>query len=165
VQFTVRDYHHADFDTLWAIDQSCFHPGIAYSRYELLVYIRRAGAFTLVAESNQGSEAESGDAPNIMGFIVAEISRRGIGHIITIDVDATARRSRVGSTLLDTAEEKLRAANCGVVRLETAVDNTSALSFYKRHGYDVIKVIPHYYSNAVDALLLEKYLLSADSNS
>ena len=49
---------------------------------------------------------------------------------------------------------------CSTVRLETAVDNISALSFYKRHGYHVIKVIPRYYSNGVDALLLEKDLLS-----
>jgi ribosomal protein S18 acetylase RimI-like enzyme len=62
--------------------------------------------------------------------------------------------------LLDAAESRLRTAKCNAVRLETAVDNSSALSFYKRHGYDVIKVIPHYYSNGVDALLLEKNLLS-----
>jgi ribosomal protein S18 acetylase RimI-like enzyme len=55
----------------------------------------------------------------------------------------------------------LRGAKCHAVRLETAVDNASALSFYKRHGYDVIKVIPHYYSNRVDALLLEKNLSSS----
>jgi ribosomal protein S18 acetylase RimI-like enzyme len=42
--------------------------------------------------------------------------------------------------------------------LETAVDNVPALSFYKRHGYDVIRTWPRYYSNGVDALLLEKDL-------
>jgi ribosomal protein S18 acetylase RimI-like enzyme len=48
-----------------------------------------------------------------------------------------------------------------VVRLETAVDNLAALSFYKRHLYSVTKVVPRYYSNGVDALVLEKKLLSA----
>ena len=83
-----------------------------------------------------------------------------MGHIITIDVRPSARRHHIGSALLDAAENRFRTANCRAVRLETAVDNASALSFYKRHGYDVIKVIPHYYSNGVDALLLEKNLLS-----
>jgi [ribosomal protein S18]-alanine N-acetyltransferase len=159
VQFTVRDYRTEDFETLWAIDQSCFAPGIAYSRNELLTYICRPGGFTLVAES-----AES-DVPKALGFIVAETSRRGTGHIITIDVRAEARRHRVGSTLLQAAEEKLRTAKSRAVRLETAVDNTSALHFYKRHGYNVIRVIPHYYSSGVDALLLEKDLRSAKTAS
>jgi ribosomal-protein-alanine N-acetyltransferase len=160
VRFTVRNYQPEDFDTLWAIDQSCFVPGIAYSRYELLTYMQRPAAFTLVAESGE----ETFD-PAILGFLVAEGSRRGIGHIITIDVRAEARRYRIGSTLLSGAEEKLRIANSHAVRLEAAVDNTSALHFYKRHGYDVIRVLPHYYSNGVDALLLEKKLLSMKSAS
>jgi ribosomal protein S18 acetylase RimI-like enzyme len=41
------------------------------------------------------------------------------------------------------------------------VDNRDALAFYKRHGYYLIKTVPRYYSNGVDALVLEKDLLSA----
>jgi ribosomal-protein-alanine N-acetyltransferase len=164
VQFTVRDYRPDDFNTLWAIDQSCFDPEIAYSRYELQVYLRRPGAFTLVAESEQLPASESNPS-SIIAFVVAESSRRGMGHIITIDVRHIARRHHIGSALLAAAEERLRARKCQAVRLETAVDNASAISFYKRHRYDVIKVIPHYYSNGVDALLLEKDLLSLESSS
>ncbi len=145
----MRKYRPADFNTVWLLDQACFAPGIAYTRYELLTYMRRPGAFTLLAE-------EGPAAAGVVGFIVAETSRRGIGHIITIDVRADVRRHGVGSTLLDAAEQRLRTAKCHAVRLETAVDNVSALAFYKRHGYDVLKVIPHYYSNGVDALLLGK---------
>ena len=170
MRFTVRDYRPDDFNTLWAIDQSCFDPEIAYSRYELQVYLRRPGAFALVADLDaRGDEPLKTDPPaqgdsagqsSILGFVVAESTRRGLGHIITIDVRAHARRHHIGSTLLDASENRLRAAKCRAVRLETAVDNASAISFYKRHRYDVIQVIPHYYSNGVDALLLEKDLLS-----
>ena len=163
MRFTVRDYRRDDFDTVWAIDQSCFDPEIAYSQDELQFYLRRSGVFTLVAESNE--QLTNTSVPAILAFVVAESSRRGMGHIITIDVRSQARRNHIGSALLDAAEERLRAAKCHAVRLETAVDNSSALSFYKRHGYDVIKVIPHYYSNGVDALLLEKNLLSVESSS
>ena len=44
--------------------------------------------------------------------------------------------------------------------LETAVDNRAALSFYKKHDYDVVKTILRYYSDGVDALVLKKDLLS-----
>jgi ribosomal-protein-alanine N-acetyltransferase len=175
VQFTIRDYRSDDFNTLWAIDQSCFDPGISYSRYELRAYLRRPGAFTLVAESSERlPDSPKNDLPmdvspsnqsSILAFVIAESSRRFMGHIITIDVRPTARRHHIGSALLATAENRLRATKCQAVRLETAVDNASAISFYKRHGYDVIKAIPHYYSNGVDALLLEKNLLSIESSS
>jgi ribosomal protein S18 acetylase RimI-like enzyme len=91
--------------------------------------------------------------------LVAECGRRKIGHIVTIDVRAEARRHRVGSALLDAAEMRLRTEQCQQVRLETAVDNLAALSFYKRRGYNVMQTIPRYYSSGVDALLLEKDLV------
>ena len=89
---------------------------------------------------------------------MAEAGGRGRGHIITIDVIAAARRFGVGSLLLRAAEDRLREAGSTSVELETAVDNISALSFYKRHGYSVVRTHPRYYSNGVDALVLEKNL-------
>ena len=62
--------------------------------------------------------------------------------------------------MLQAAEERLRALHCQSVILETAVDNRAALSFYKRHHYTVIKTLPRYYSNGVDAFVLKKDLLS-----
>jgi ribosomal-protein-alanine N-acetyltransferase len=97
-------------------------------------------------------------AASISGFIVAEVGRRGVAHIITIDVVETARRSGIGSLLLRAAEDRLRASGSLAVALETAVDNVSALRFYKRHGYDVTKTLPRYYSNGTDALVLQKEL-------
>lgn len=167
MEFTLREFRSEDFEVLWSIDQKCFAPGIAYSRRELAIYIRRRGSFTVVAE---GSSHETGkaDAPTrdsgIVGFIVAEANRRGVGHIISIDVLPVARRSGIGSKLLAIAEERLRSGGCRAVVLETAVDNASALSFYKRHLYHVIRAVPRYYSNGTDALLLEKELLSQPKN-
>ena len=150
VAFVIRDFKPEDFDTLWGIDQSCFPPGIAYSRVELKSFIRHPRTFTLVAQDVEQ------DGHGINGFIV--VDQGSIGHVITIDVVAEARRLGVGSRLLQAAEDKLRTAGAGAVGLETAVDNISALSFYKRHGYSVIRTWPRYYSNGVDALVLKKNL-------
>ena len=149
MQFTIRNYLPRDFQRLWEIDQLCFVSGIAYSRYELGIYIRRRGAITLIAE-NASSE--------IVGFLVVDITRKRIGHIITIDVLADARKHRVGSSLLQAAEQRLVALTCRVVYLETAVDNAPAISFYKKHAYDVIETVPRYYSNGADALVFAKKL-------
>jgi ribosomal protein S18 acetylase RimI-like enzyme len=121
---------------------------MAYSRPELAFYMKRAGAFTLVAE---------GEGNAVLGFIVAE-ARRKSGHIITIDVVAEARRLGVGSVLLNAAEERLLGAGAQAVALETAVNNESAIRFYKEKGYFVEKTIPGYYSGQLDALLMVKEL-------
>ena len=151
VSFIIRDYEPGDFDTLWRMDQECFPPGISYSRQELRTYLRYRGAFTLVAVDTSSGEPR--------GFIVVQSGNTG--HIITIDVVAGARRSGVGSILIKAAEERLRASGCHAVDLETAVDNLGALSFYKRHGYSVIRTWPRYYSNGVDALVLQKQFNTA----
>lgn len=157
MEIHLRDGRTQDFDVLWSIDQQCFAPGIAYSHRELAAYQRFQGSFTLVAETvpTEGASAK------ILGFLVATARRNGTGHIITIDVLQEARRAGLGSKLLTAAEERLRVADCQRVHLETAVDNRSALAFYKRHQYLLVKTVPRYYSNGVDALVLEKDLLSA----
>jgi [ribosomal protein S18]-alanine N-acetyltransferase len=166
VDFTLRDFQSNDLEVLWRIDQECFPPGIAYSKAELRAYIDSAAAFAIVAEiASQKSKAsasslfpEAGASSPIAGFIVAEANRKGIGHIITIDVLPEGRRSGIGFALLSAAEERLRRAQCERVRLEAAVENVVALSFYKRHGYAVVKTIRGYYSNSGDAYLLAKAL-------
>ena len=151
VNFKLRDFRPEDLETLWKIDQRCFAEGISYSKVELKTYIERRGSLTLVAESSDRGA---------VGFIVFEGSQRGIGHIITIDVLPEARRFGVGSKLLNTAEQRLRAENCHALFLETAVDNKPALAFYKRHGYFLVKTHPRYYGNGLDAFVLKKELTS-----
>ena len=163
MEFALREFRREDFNNLWRIDQECFAPGIAYSRLELAAYIQLRGSFTVVAEAlGVGPAVES--PAKVLGFIVAQVKRRGIGHILTIDVPPASRRFGIGSKLLTTAEERLRAAACRSVVLETAVDNAAALAFYKRHHYSVVKTMPRYYSNGVDAFVLEKELLRSSGD-
>jgi ribosomal-protein-alanine N-acetyltransferase len=170
VDFILRDFQGVDFKTLWWIDQTCFPPGIAYTQAELKDYVTAAGVFTLVAETssenaetadvdrNGGGEHGSLVDSSIVGFIVAQTNRSGIGHIVTIDVLPEGRRSGIGSRLLAAAEERLRSAHCRRVRLEAAVDNIAAQEFYRRQGYAVTKTIRGYYSNGADAFVLMKDL-------
>lgn len=150
MSFRIRPFEKTDFDTLWQIDQACFDAQLAYSRPELAAYMRRTGSFTLVAEAAAG----------IQGFVVAE-SRRKTGHIITIDVIADARRSGLGSALLQAAEKQLLQAGVRLVALETPVSNEAAIRFYKQQGYFVEKTVAGYYSGQLDALVMTKDLPQA----
>jgi len=128
------------------MDQECFEPGISYSKSELRSFIEHPGAVTLVAA----------DGEAIQGFVVVQGGK--VGHVITIDVGPRARRLGIGSLLLGAAEQRLGTTGSRAVGLETAVDNLSALAFYKQHGYSVVRTWPRYYSNGVDALVLKKAL-------
>ena len=152
---TLRDYRPDDFKRLWQLDQSCFVAGISYSRAELRHYIDRKTAITIVAE----------EGDQLLGFLIADRDRRGFGHIITIDVDPKQQRKRIGTALMKSAEARLNEAGCKSVFLETAVDNLKALSFYKRHGYSVLKTLPRYYLNSVDGLLMGKSIVHEEGAS
>lgn len=145
VHVRLRDYRPDDLEALWQLDQVCFEEGISYSREELLHYIRLRTTFTLIAETDEG----------ISGFIIAHRRRGGFGHILTIDVDPQHRQRGVGTHLLRHAHQRLQREGCHTVFLETAVDNTAAMAFYKRHGYTVVRTIPRYYhATGMDAFLL-----------
>lgn len=144
--FTLRDYRPEDFEALWRLDQSCFTEGISYTPAELHYYISRSSSFTILAEERQ----------NLVGFLIADRSLRGFGHIITIDVDPKQQRKGIGTALMKAAEERLEKIGCKSILLETAVDNLSALSFYKAHGYSVLKSLPCYYMNSLDGLQMGK---------
>jgi [ribosomal protein S18]-alanine N-acetyltransferase len=154
VRFTIREYRVEDFQTLYDIDRACFPPGIAYSRLELAHYMKVRGAFTLVAETKRKT-------PEIAGFIVAQRHPKGMGHIITIDILKEFRRDGLGTIIMEAAEDRLKAAGCDAIFLEVAVDNLSAIKFYKNLGYFTLKRIPHYYPNKLDAFMMVKRLTSA----
>jgi len=150
---TVRGYQLADFKRLLEIDQACFQEGIAYSEKELRFFLAMPTATVLVGVKEK----------QIVGFVVADHFRsrralRPVGKIITIDVAPEAQHSGAGTLLIRSAEAALKQAGCDYVSLEVAVDNRPALAFYKKHGYSVLKVLPRYYLDSLDGLLMEKKL-------
>ncbi len=141
-----------DFASLYALDQACFPPGIAWSKAELKYFLRYPGNIGVLAED---------ETQQMAGFAIAgKQLRKGavLGHLITIDVQASQRRRGVGHMLLDEIERQLRAMGAIAVLLEVAVDNTSAQSFYEHHGFVRTGRIPGYYLGRIDALAMEKPL-------
>ena len=141
----LRPYQPSDFETLYRIDQACFPKGIAYGKTEMKTYLRSEGSYCLIAET-------SGD---VAGFILTERSTEQ-AHIITLDVLAPYRRQKIGSLLLETAEQE--AASQGVQRiyLETATTNEAAIALWKKHGYREIAVATNYYGRGLDAFRMRK---------
>lgn len=154
MEVRIREATPDDFTELWRIDQLCFETGIAYSRRELAWYMKLRGAFTIVGEARKGPR----DKWKIVGFAVGQQPRRSLGHIVTIDILPEARRTGIGSRLMQEIETRLQVDGCETIFLETAVDNTAAIKFYKRLGYFIVKTIPRYYLDKIDALMMSKDL-------
>lgn len=148
----LRPYTPADFDKIYAIDQACYEPRIAYSRTELRQYLRFPGADCVVAEAMRENSAAA-----MIGFCMT--ARKDTwGYVVTMDVLAEYRRSRVGSMLLAEAERRLVAAGVREIGLETATDNAPAIAFWQKHGYRKSGVRKNYYPGGRDAYSMAKRL-------
>jgi ribosomal-protein-alanine N-acetyltransferase len=144
----LRPFRPDDLQTLYEIDQACFVPGISYTREELTTFIGHRLSQTWVAEENG----------EIAGFLIAEREPRRILHIITIDVPNAWRRRRVGSLLMDAAEQWAADRGLCMVGLETAQDNLVAQKFYQARGYRKVDEIKQYYGDGTDAWVMVKEL-------
>lgn len=159
----LRPYREADLPMLFALDQVCFAPGIAYSRDELLHFLAHPSAFAIVAHPRESSETP-------LGFALVQSARRALSggrdrwqpvlHIITIDVSPDARRIGVGSALMRWILDQARTLTLSAVVLEVAVDNLSAQGFYARWGFQATGTIPGYYNGTLDALVMERHVES-----
>lgn len=143
----IRSYEIRDFATLYRLDQKCFLPGIAYSKWSLQYFLNLREADCLVAEEGK----------QIVGFILAA-ENPPLAHIITLDVAAEKRRAGLGSALLAEMEKNFRQREVRTVLLETAVDNESGIAFWQRHGYRTEAVLKRYYLGRIDAYEMRKRL-------
>jgi ribosomal protein S18 acetylase RimI-like enzyme len=148
----LRSYTPDDFENLYQIDQECYEPEIAYSRRELRNYFRFPGADCIVAT----------DGARIIGFCLTA-HQASWGYIVTMDVLRAYRRRGAGSMLLDEAERRLAADGVREIALETAVDNSAGIAFWKRHGYRTQGTRKGYYPGGRDAYSMIKRIATNKS--
>lgn len=83
-----------------------------------------------------------------------------VAHLLVIAVAKSLHRQGLGGVLLDWCEQQARQRGLEGVLLEVRPSNTSAVSFYKRHGYLQIGVRRGYYpaekGGREDALVMQK---------
>jgi [ribosomal protein S18]-alanine N-acetyltransferase len=144
----LRSFRAADLKVLHDIDSACFPPGIAYSQEELARFISYRHSRTWVAE----------DGGEIVGFLVANQTRTGVMHVITIDVKEAWRRRGVGEGLMNAAEEWGKRQGLRGASLETAEENRTAQEFYRRRGYRKLGQITNYYADGSTAWVMGKDL-------
>jgi ribosomal-protein-alanine N-acetyltransferase len=147
---SLRSYEPHDFAALYKLDQSCFPPGISYSKTTLRHFLTMASADCVVGlEENR-----------IAGFILSE-ENPPLAHIVTLDVAESHRRHGVGTALMREGEAHLMFRGVHTVLLETATTNEAGIAFWERHGYRKEAVLKNYYPGRLDAFEMRKKLEGA----
>jgi len=101
----------------------------------------------LVAEDDNG---------DIIGYVMTTIEW-GNGHIVSIAVDKNHRNKGIGTLLLNAVEEYLfTKCNVKYIVLEVRFNNTNARNFYYKRGYRDKRLLPKYYDDGSDAILMIK---------
>ena len=145
----IRRANAADFPVLLKIDEDSFPTGIAYDARELSYFINRRGAVTLVAE----------DDDEIAGFLIVHARRNtNTATMITLDIRSQFQRRGFAAQLLEESEKILVEEAISTYDLQVDVENSKAIAFYKKHGFENVRLLRKYYSNGHDAYLMVKKL-------
>ncbi len=144
----IRGFSPVDIQVLHEMDRVCFPADVAYSRAELQFYISHRDSITRVAELQD----------EVVGFAVGRVTNRSVAHVLTLDVIHSARRSRVGTALLDSLHQEFRHKGARLSFLEVDVGNLGARRFYETHHYRYVEVLPGYYSGRRDAMRMVRDL-------
>jgi [ribosomal protein S18]-alanine N-acetyltransferase len=147
----LRDYQDHDFPALFKLDQSCFAPGISYSKTTLRYFLDLPSADCIVADEGK----------RVVGFVLSE-ENPPLAHIITLDVAGAYRRQGIGSAMLLELEKNFARRGVRTVLLETAMENDAAVAFWKSHGYRVEAILKRYYLGRLDAYEMRKKLAAGE---
>jgi len=105
--------------------------------------------------------AESGG--RFAGFLAGAVDAADggpYGHICNLAVVPDLRGRGIATKLVHRVERQFAIEGAAGVVLEVRPSNTPAQRFYRRLGYQQVFVIPGYYSNGEDAIVMMKEFLS-----
>lgn len=99
---------------------------------------------------------EMGDgATKTLGVITYSITD-GVADIEDIVVSSSARRNKVGSSLMENTLNELQKEGVKRVMLEVREGNAPAIGLYRKFGFKDLAVRKKYYQDGENALIMEK---------
>ena len=79
--------------------------------------------------------------------------------IINVVIDKNYQHHGFGQALFSQMEEEAKINNCNNIMLEVKENNTQAINFYLKQGYEQISIRKNYYQDHSNALIMKKVIL------
>ena len=141
--FEIRNSFMGDFGPALKLDRQSFGP----DAWTVLDY-------SMVFSSPSVKKFTATVTGKFAGFAAAEKpSKNSPASLMTIAVCPEYRRMGIGAALLEKCEQAFPGEDFS---LYVDVDNENAIRLYKKGGYRETGMIPAYYMNGHDALVMEK---------
>jgi [ribosomal protein S18]-alanine N-acetyltransferase len=167
----------ADLDAIMALETSIFTTD-AWSPATMSAELVGEHGYYLVAhrvdatDANDSTDAtdapDAADAPDTIEGYAGLLAPRGAeqADIQTIAVAETARRHRIGRTLVAALVKEASARGAREVFLEVRADNPGAQALYREFGFEQIGVRQHYYQpDDVAAIVMRASLASGNGTA
>ncbi len=146
----IRPAKLSDIDQLERLENICFTTD-RLSRRQMR-YLLTKGKATLLVD-------EDVPAGHLVGYVAVLISKAtSMARLYSIAVDPDARGKKVGTHLLQAAEDSAWEHRRAYMRAEIRKDNTASLTLFEHQGYRRIGEWRDYYEDHMDAWRLEKRL-------
>lgn len=139
----VRKFRPTDLNRVYEIECKSFKD--PYNILFLLNLYELYSETFLVAEKN--------------GYVVGYVISRqinGKGHVIAIAVDPGHRCRGIGKALMEVTMRVFESLGVGEIYLEVRTSNIPATKFYEKLGFERKGILPAYYSDGEDGVLLKK---------
>ena len=152
---TVRQAERADLLAVFHIEQESFSQPWPFSAFE--GFLDEPGFLVAQMTQSPRETATVGDDGRVVGYVVADtVPNHGeaIGHVKDIAVAEECRSQGTGRRLLGTALRTLAGEGAASVKLEVRRSNDVARTLYGDFGFEQEGVVPRYYDNGEDALVL-----------
>ncbi|MBM4240847.1 MAG: ribosomal-protein-alanine N-acetyltransferase [Euryarchaeota archaeon] len=141
----IREFRRLDIKRVLEIEEMSFKDPYPAS---ILMDVYNMGAGFLVAQKDN----------LVVGYIIFWIKFEDEGHIISVAIDKKYRREEIGTSLVDTVIQIFRKYEMKKIKLEVRAENNEARKFYRSLGFEEEKILPNYYEDNEDAVVMEKML-------
>jgi [ribosomal protein S18]-alanine N-acetyltransferase len=147
----LRAYTRPDLEAMVELDRECFGPPFRFNLSAMKQFAEAGNAWVTVAVEED----------RMLGFCIVHREREDeaeFGYLVTIDVAESARRRRLGESMLSAAEAWIRGWEGEGMLLHVLVENLQAVRFYERMGYRRLGEHPAFYGPGLNAAMYWKDL-------